>query len=169
MIWIQLRIKPPNIAFRRATRGPAAVNYYLPLTASTPPVMNPAAIWFNGLYLRLISVNAQSVSENIPPHNAKLPPKIGARFASSLKPPMSRSLFGARYMPWLATVSTLAKIPDDTRHAPHGKGTTKIVNNSVGAGLFASSHNYFIIWWINNNIYDQKEHKKIRALYVQFF
>jgi hypothetical protein len=147
MTWIQHRIMPPKNAFRRATCGPATIIHYLPRTASIPPVMNPAAIWFNGLYFFLISVNMQSVSEKIPPHNAKLPPKIGARFATSLKPPISFSLFGARKMPWLTTVNTLAEIPDNTCYAPHGKGPTEIINNSVGTGLFTSSHNYFINWW----------------------
>jgi hypothetical protein len=58
------------------------------------------------------NVNVQSVSENMPPHSAKLPPKMGARFARSLNPPISLSLLGARYIPELAAVVTFAQVPD---------------------------------------------------------
>jgi hypothetical protein len=48
----------------------------------------------------------------MPPHSAKLPPKMGARFARSLNPPISLSLLGARYIPELAAVVTFAQVPD---------------------------------------------------------
>ena len=65
-ILIDPNIIPPNIAFLKAILGPAR-------KAKSPPVIAPAAIWLNASYLFLSAISVQSVIENNPAHNAKLP------------------------------------------------------------------------------------------------
>lgn len=65
------RIAHPMAPFRIA-RGP-------PLTASEPPVKNPAMMAFHGSSFLRTPLTAQSKVENSPPQTPKFPPNTGAR------------------------------------------------------------------------------------------
>lgn len=106
--------------------------------------MNPAAIWFQGLYLFRVRVKAQSVSEKMPPQSAKLPPMMGPLLAISFSPPINLSLRGARYIPAIISEPTFKEVEEDSSYASHGEGTAEVVDDSIGTRLLARSHNYFI-------------------------
>merc|ERR1719401_2764286 len=65
-----------------------------PRAARTPPVRKPEAIAFQWSSFLLMYWRVQSNEEKVPPHTAKLPPRIGARFRALYIAPVNLSPAG---------------------------------------------------------------------------